>query len=183
MSEKTRPHIVWRILRGIEDGSLVALLSVMILLAVWQIVLRNFAGMRFEWAQALVGKFIWIDPFLRYSVLWIGLLGAMVASREYNHITIDVVSYFLKKRVKVGVMVAVDLFTAFVAGLLTYAGVTFIRDEMAGGAKAFAQVPTWLAELILPVAFGVIAVRYLIFAARHTYQAVTGKGEPEEDAA
>jgi len=182
MSETKRPHIVWRVLHGLENGSLVALLSVMILLAVWQIVLRNLAGLRIEWAQGLVGKFIWIDPFLRYGVLWVGLLGAMVASRDYNHITIDVVSYFLKKRVKAGVKVAVDLFTALVAGLLTHAAVNFIADEMAGGAMAFAKVPTWIAELILPVAFGTIALRYLIFAGLHIHEALTGKDEPQEAA-
>ena len=41
----------------------------------------------------------------------------------------------------------------------------FVRDEQAGGALAFAQVPAWWCQAIMPVAFGLIALRYLIIAA------------------
>jgi hypothetical protein len=33
-------------------------------------------------------------------------------------------------------------------------------------------------ELVLPLAFGVIAVRYLAYAVRHARIATTGRGEP-----
>jgi len=40
---------------------------------------------------------------------------------------------------------------------------------------AFAAVPSWVAELILPVAFGVIALRYLAYGLGHARQLLVGK--------
>ena len=54
----------------VEDALLVILLSLMILLAATQILLRNFFDLGFVWA----------DPLLRALVLWLGLIGATVAT-------------------------------------------------------------------------------------------------------
>ena len=164
MSEKPRPNLALRILYGIEDGLLVTVLSAMILLSFSQIVLRNFFS---------VGV-VWGDPFLRYMVLWIGLLGAMVATREYNHINIDLVSHFFPPRAKSAVRVLTDGFTSIVCGFMTYASVIFIRDEMEMGSYAFAKVPTWIAELILPFAFSVICLRYMVFLVMHLIETIKG---------
>ena len=66
---------------------LVALLSAMIILAALQIVLRNF----FE------AGIVWIDPLLRVGVLWLGLVGATVATRHNKHIRIDLLSKAFKR--------------------------------------------------------------------------------------
>ncbi len=172
MSEKPRPNLALRILYGIEDGLLVAVLSAMILLSFSQIIMRNFFS---------VG-FVWGDPFLRYMVLWVGLLGAMVATREYNHINIDLVSHFFPPRAKAAVRVVTDAFTMTVCGFLTYASVMFLIDEKAMETMAFGKVPTWIAELILPVAFGVIALRYAIYMTMHLIESIKGVSpEPEEE--
>ena len=75
-------------LAAIEDGLLVLLLAAMIGLAGTQILLRNVLDTGLGWG----------DPLLRVTVMWIGLLGAMAASRDDNHITIDLVSRILKGR-------------------------------------------------------------------------------------
>lgn len=143
---------------------LVAALSVMILLSFGQIVLRNFAHTGVVWGDAL----------LRYLVLWLGLLGAMVATREDNHITIDLIPYFLSGRAKAIVRVFADAFTAAVCVLLTHASITFVRSEMEMGTTAFAKVPTWIAEAILPIALLVITLHYLVFLAIHVLDVLKG---------
>jgi len=50
-----------------EDGILVVLLSVMILVAAAQILLRNFFDIGLSWG----------DQALRILVLWVGLMGAV----------------------------------------------------------------------------------------------------------
>jgi TRAP-type C4-dicarboxylate transport system permease small subunit len=42
-----------------------------------------------------------------------------------------------------------------------------VLDDRAAGVTAVAFVPVWACEAILPVAFGVIAFRYLLFAVKH----------------
>jgi TRAP-type C4-dicarboxylate transport system permease small subunit len=152
----------------VEDGVLVLMLSAMILLAGAQIVLRNVAET----------GIVWGDAFLRVLVLWIGLLGAVAATRDYNHITVDVVSRFLPPRAKAASRVLIDLFTAIVAALIAVAAARLVQADRAQGTMAFARVPVWTCELILPLGFGIIALRYLLFLARHAIETVRGETRP-----
>ena len=54
----------------------------------------------------------WADPLLRVLVLWLGLLGALAATRDRRHITIDVLSRMLPARAKA----AADAATSRVLG-------------------------------------------------------------------
>jgi TRAP-type C4-dicarboxylate transport system permease small subunit len=65
----------------VEQALLVVLLSVLILIAFSQIILRNFFSTGIAWGDALV----------RSLVLWTGFIGATIAAREGQHISIDVV--------------------------------------------------------------------------------------------
>ncbi len=145
---------------AIEDGLLVMLLSAMIVLAGSQIVLRNL------WDAGL----FWADPLLRVSVLWVGLLGAMAATRDDNHITVDILSRMLSERARSAGRVITDLFTAAVCGLLAYHGARMVRMDYQAGLTAFAGVPAWACELIIPLGFGVIAVRSLLSSLDHLWR-------------
>lgn len=142
---------LWRVLRVVEDGALVGLLLMMVLLAVVQIVMRNFAD------QSLV----WADPFLRVSVLWIGLLGAGIAARENSHIAIDIATRYLPERLARVSGVVLSLFTAGVCTALAWFAFAFVRSEYSYGMIAFGSVPAWWCESIMPAAFALMAVRYL----------------------
>ena len=143
----------FRLLAGalgwLEDALLVALLGVLLLLASTQILLRNLFDAGLTWA----------DPLLRVLVLWLGLLGAMIASRSGNHITLDVLSGVLPPRGQSLARCATSLFTAGVAAVVAYHSGRFVALDFEAGATAFAGLPAWSFELILPLAFGVIAFR------------------------
>ncbi len=143
-----------RWLRLVEDSILVSLLLAMILMAVAQIGLRNFAG----------GGFSWADPFLRVVVLWTALLGAMVASRDDSHISIDIIARLLKPRAKILLNRISRLATSGIAFAMAWFSGRFVLDEYEFGLTAFANVPAWVAELVMPVAFVVIGTRYLLLA-------------------
>ncbi|ERP93048.1 C4-dicarboxylate ABC transporter permease [Alcanivorax sp. P2S70] len=144
-----------RFLHQLEDGLIVAVLLFMILLAVAQIILRNFFGT----------SLIWIEPLLQNAVLWIGLLGAMIASRNDEHIRIDVASALLPEKYHPFLTVAVDLFTAFICVLVAWYSVGFVIEEYEYATPAFGSVPSWLLQAIIPVGFSVMAVRYVVLFA------------------
>lgn len=127
----------------------------MILLAASQILLRNIWHTGLEWS----------DPLLRVMVLWLALLGAMAAAREENHISIDVLSRFLPPRFGTASRIVTDLFAASICSLLAWHAGRFVLMEREVINYAFAQVPTWICELILPVGFGVMALRFAAAAA------------------
>lgn len=138
----------------VEDGILVGLLLLMIGLAVTQILLRNL----FE------GGIIWSDVLVRTLVLWVGLVGAMVASRQGNHINIDILERYLPSKAKIIVHFIVELFTALICSVVAYFSLRFVRMEYFDGGMAFARVPAWVCESIIPFAFAVIALRYCILS-------------------
>ena len=142
------------IIYRVEDSILVGLLLLMIIMAVLQIFLRNL------FATGIV----WSDVLVRILVLWVGLLGAMVASRQGNHINIDIMHRYLSERTKTVVKFIVELFTALICLIVAYYSLQFVRMEFVYGGEAFAKVPAWLCEAIIPFAFAVIAIRYLILA-------------------
>ncbi|MBW2313841.1 MAG: TRAP transporter small permease [Deltaproteobacteria bacterium] len=126
----------------------------MILLAPVQILLRG----------ALGSGIAWVDPLLRVLVLWVGLLGAVAASFEGRHITIDVLSRALPERARAAAGAVTSLFTAAVTTLLAYHGARFVASEFHYDSVAFSGIPAWGLESVIPLSFGLIALRYLRLA-------------------
>lgn len=142
---------LWCIHR-LEDLLLVGLLLSMISIAFTQIVLRN----------GFDGGIVWADSLLRIMVLWIALIGALVASRDQRHINIDLISRFLPPMGKRVAGVVSTLFTMLICLALAYYSFEFVKMEYESPSPAFAQVPTWACESIMPIAFTLMAIRYFI---------------------
>lgn len=142
--------------RLLEDSLLIGLLAGMVALACLQILLRNFFDT----------GIIWIDPLLRVMVLWAGMIGATVASRDNRHIRIDLLSRFLGKRILLAIQVLIGLFTAAVCGIIAWYGADWVLMDYRDQLTAFNDVPSWLLQSVIPVAFGMIAVRYLLHSWR-----------------
>lgn len=140
-----------------EDALLVLLLATMIGLAVWQIAARNL----FDTA------ILWGDPLLRTLVLWVGFLGAVAAARDDRQINVDVVSRFTGEPWRSRIRVVTDLCTALVSGFLAWQAIRFVKDAVAYEEIAFASVPLWLTASILPLAFGLLSIRYLLLSGFH----------------
>lgn len=148
-----------------EDTLLAALLLGMILLATSQIFLRNIFD----------SGIVWADPLLRVMVLWLGLLGALAATRENKHISIDLITRFLSESTQEIVKIVTNLFSSAIATVIAYHSVRFVLIEYDEQNIAFANVPAWMMELILPVAFGLISLRFLIHAILGFRQIMFGK--------
>ena len=138
----------------IEDILLIGLLVTMMVVAIFQIVLRNL----FE------AGIVWGDPLLRMLVLWVGLIGAMVATRFDNHIRIDLLNRYLPEHLKPTVKIVVGCFTAVTCGVFAYFGLQLVRFEFIDGNFAFAKVPVWFCASVIPFAFLIIALRSLASA-------------------
>ena len=144
-------------LHRLEDGTLILALVTMLVLAVVQIILRDFFD------QGL----LWAESFLRVLVLWVTMLGAMVATRQRSHISIDAVSRYLPGRVARAVALFTNLVSAAICAAVAFYSVKFIHFEYQDQTVAFANVPSWICESILPIGFGVMGLRFLIDAVKH----------------
>jgi len=162
-----RPQVVRQILsfeKQFINALLCLLLVAMILLACLQIGLRTFFS----------GGLLWADPLLRYLVLWCGMLGAVVATREKKHIGIDVLGYLAPDRIKVWLDLTIDLFSSIVASVLTWTAINFVRNEVLYGGSSLLNVPSWVWNLIFPLAFGLISIHFLLAIATDIRAIISG---------
>lgn len=136
-----------------EDAILVLILVAMIVLAAAQIILRNFMD---------VG-FIWADEMLRMLVLWLAVAGALAASREDRHISIDVLSRYLPGYLEKPAKLLVHAFTAVVCALVAWHSFRFVQTSHEFGDVLLGAVPAWILQSVLPAGFGLIAWRYAMF--------------------
>ncbi len=135
----------------LEEGFICLLLLAMILLSCWQILIRDFFS----------GGSVWIDPLLRYLVLWVGLLGAALATRKGKHIAIDLASHMATEHTKPWIKLAGDLFSTLVAAALTVAAIIFVRNEIQFGGEPLLAIPSWGWNIVFPLTFGLIFIRFL----------------------
>jgi TRAP-type C4-dicarboxylate transport system permease small subunit len=135
-----------------EDALLVILLSSMIVLAGTQIFLRNFFD----------SGFVWIDPLLRILVLWLGLIGATVASRHNRHIRIDLLSRYFERNSHRLIQSVVGQVSAWTCLVIAWYGLDWIKLDYADGTTSFAGLPAWVVEVIVPLAFALIGLRYFL---------------------
>lgn len=143
-------------LHRIEDGLLVLLLGTMIVLASTQIALRNL----FDFGL------VWADPLLRVMVLWLGLIGASVATRENRHIQIDLLTRFLNEKSLLLLHAVINQFSAWVCLIIAWYGAVWIQFDYVDEVPSFIGIPAWMLEVIIPIAFTMIGFRYLLQSVR-----------------
>ena len=94
--------------------------------------------------------------------MWLGLLGAIAATKQNNHISIDVISRLLPNKGKVISAIFANLFSAIICAIVSYYAAQFVLMEYEEGMMAFSNIPAWLCESIIPIGFGLMALRFLI---------------------
>jgi TRAP-type C4-dicarboxylate transport system permease small subunit len=139
-------------LARVEVGVIAVLLGALVLLGCMQIFLRNFFH----------SGIIWADPLMRHIVLWLGCLGAALATTRVRHINIDVFSRLLPEPIKPVRRFVVYAATTVAAFVLGVAALRLVADERAFGDIAFGSVKTWTLQTVLPFAFFVISYRSLV---------------------
>ena len=145
-----------RVARTLETWLIVIVLGGLILLGAAQIVLRNAFSISFAWGDGLA----------RLAVLWLGLLGALAASRDGRHITMGALARVLPPKLQVAAGVCADVFGAAVSAALAYAAWKFVGDSREFGDTMLGDIPAWWLQAIMPVAFALIAWQFLVQAVK-----------------
>ncbi len=133
----------------VEQKLLCLLLATMIILACLQIFLRT----------AYSGGLLWIDPLLRYLVLWCGLLGAVTATSQGKHIALDIFGNRIPPALDPWLILLTQLFSTLAAAGLTWAGGLFVLGEIETGGDGPLSLPLWFWNGIFPLAFSLITLK------------------------
>lgn len=153
------------ILNKVEGGLLITFLTLMMVLAFLQVVLRN----------AFSEGILWGDILTRHLVLWIGFLGAALATSNERHISIDAFTRFLSARARSMVKVVTNVFAAVICYFLLRASQTFVANEILDGRVVYGQIPSWYAQIIIPVGFGLLLIHFVLRAVINFGRASTGE--------
>ncbi|OFZ79567.1 MAG: hypothetical protein A2583_14585 [Bdellovibrionales bacterium RIFOXYD1_FULL_53_11] len=136
----------------IEGTALVVFLAVMLLVAFIQVFMRNFMS----------GALSWGDGLTRALVLWSGFMGASLAVKDGRYINVDAFSRLLGEKSKRMVKSLIYVFSSVTCFLLGIAGVSFVQMEKLAATKYSIGIESWIIELVIPVTFFFLALRFLV---------------------
>ncbi|MBA4367979.1 MAG: TRAP transporter small permease [Desulfobacterium sp.] len=135
----------------IEGFFLSACLAMMVIMVLLQIFLRNF------FSSGIAGG----DAIVRHLLLWVGFLGAGLATRGGMHIRVDIASKILSQKGMRVANVFTDFFSVIVGCFLVYASFSFVKLEYQSADKLlFMHLPIWAMESIIPIGFLIITLRF-----------------------
>ena len=171
-----------RALAKAEEVAMALMLVGMVLLAAVEVLSRNIWHTGFAWA---------LETLLN-TTLFLGLLGAAVATSEGRHLNIDLLSRVLKGRSKTLLKVIIGVFGVVVCALLTVGGwqcyqlaySAMIADATALNGTALSSftqsfsdgnIPEWITQLGLGLGFGLIGFHFLLRLLRDLGTLATGK--------
>ncbi len=158
-----------RIERGlarVEGWFIIALLAAMVGLTFFQVLLRNlYAYGGVQEANLILGEIDWAEPLVRLSVLWLTFLGASMVTGENRHIKIDLLTGILPRAWQPFRELILCIGSALVCSFMVKASLDYVGMEFQAGVTPFLGIPSWVTQLILPIGFFLIVLRFLARAA------------------
>lgn len=145
-------HRLDRLLAGLERAVIVVLLCGLLLLGLLQIILRNM----------FAGGLFWADEVLRHLVLWLGFLGASLATHEQRHLRMDVLTRWMPEAGQPWLTLLLNLVAASGCAILAQAAWTFVRFERESGAVLSVGLAVWIVQSIVPFGFTLMALRFAL---------------------
>jgi len=138
-----------RWLREVENLLVSLTLAALVLLPLGEIVLRKLFQTGISGATA----------FQQHLTLLIGLLGGALAAREGRLLTLSTLMDFLKGQGQVFARVFSSAFAAGISVFLCVAAAQLVQTEKEAGKILAYGIPLWTIQLVMPLSFGVIALR------------------------
>ena len=98
-------------------------------------------------------------PILQHLTLWLGFLGAAYAAREGKLLAIASSALFPAGAWRAAATIFAGIVGSAVSILLARAALEMVRLDREAGGEVALGIPIWVAELVLPLAFTVLALR------------------------
>ena len=138
-----------RVAAAFEDGVASLALLVMVILPLLEVV----------WRKAFSRGIPASGPIVQHLTLWVGFLGAALAARDGKLLALATGTFIPPGLWRRAADVLASAFGACAALILAWGGYQMVMSEREAGANIGAGIQTWMAELVLPIAFALIAAR------------------------
>ena len=132
-----------------EEWGAALALALMALLPLAEIVVRPL----------LTGGIPGSIPFVQHLTLWVAFLGAGIAARQDKLIALATATFIPEGAARRAARAFAATVGAAVTALLAWSAIDVVAIEMEIGGDIALGIPSWVFQLVLPLAFGVVAVR------------------------
>ena len=138
-----------RVAAVLEDSVASLALLVMVILPLLEIIWRR------AFSQGIPAS----GPIVQHLTLWVGFLGAAIAARDGKLLALATGTFIPQGLWRRAADILASAFGACAALILSWGGYQMVMSEREAGANIGAGIQTWMAELVLPIAFALIAAR------------------------
>jgi len=145
-----------RVVRDTENVGVTVALFVMMLLPLLEVISRKIHHAGIAGAPLIVQQFTFI----------VGMLGGAIAARDCRLLALSALTSVVHGRTKSAMIVFSQSFAAAITAFLCVASVIFVNDMRQSADVIAFGIKTWYVQLLLPVGFGVIALRLWWHAAK-----------------
>ena len=156
-----------------EDAFGSLALAVMVFLPLGEIVFRKAFG------RGIPAS----GPIVSHLTLWVGFLGAAIAARDGKLLALATGTFIPPGPWRRAADILAAGFGAMCAIVLAWGGWQMTSIEREGGANIGAGIPTWIAQIVLPIGFAMIALRVVwrvgALSAAHGGDAGEGSARPQ----
>jgi len=140
---------VKRVAAVLEDSVASLALLVMVILPLLEIVWRRAFG------QGIPAS----GPIVQHLTLWVGFLGAAIAARDGKLLALATGTFIPQGLWRRAADVLASAFGAGAALILAWGGYQMVSFEREAGTNIGGGIQSWVAQLVLPIAFALIAAR------------------------
>jgi tripartite ATP-independent transporter DctM subunit len=98
---------------------------------------------------------------VRHLMLWVAFLGAALAAREGRLLSLATGQLLPEGKLRSGGRLFAAAVAAAVSALFFRAGIDLVLEERAAGTMITESLPIWVAQVVLPLSFLLIAVRLI----------------------
>lgn len=138
-------------LRRLESVLLTLLLFGLMIIGLLQIVMRNM-GVALPWA----------DGVMRSMVLWLAMVAGIMAAGQLRHIRLNLIEHWMPDAILGWLNRLAYLIAAVVCFVMGWYGMEMVAIEASFGAMAFLSVPTWAVQMIVPIGFALMGLRFFL---------------------
>lgn len=121
--------------------------------------LTDLSSLR-EHASSLVGGAVWTEESARYIFIWISYLAIPLAIRQRTNIRVDILYDRVSERLQAASWIVVDLCLLLFSLFMLREGASYVQMQIQMPQMTAAlRIPYFIPYLILPVGFGLMALR------------------------
>ena len=171
-------NIIDHLLEILEKWLVVFSFSLMLFFSFINIILRTLY-IRFDlnWANLIMSRIDWSEPFARLMVLWVAFLGASLLTRENRHIRIDIMGHLLSPVLNRVRELILSAGCVAICLIMISASTGYIKIEMQYSTGSFLGIPIWIYQLVIPFGFSAMCFRFFIGGIKQAFS-ITGEIKP-----